>query len=141
MKVPFFRPPIGQAEIDDVVAVLRSDWLTTGPVVQRFENLFAAAVGAQNVVAVNSCTAAMHLAVEALGLGVGDAVLVPTMTFAATAEVVSIESTSRRVDTVSAMASGSAITPPRSVSGGVGLLPARRRPTPLRVASSSTASR
>jgi perosamine synthetase len=88
VNVPFFRPNIGQAEIDEVVEVLRSGWLTTGPRVQRFEQGFAEAVGARYAVAVNSCTAAMHLAVEALGLGVGDAVLVPTMTFAASAEVV-----------------------------------------------------
>lgn len=86
--VPFFRPDIGQAEIDEVVATLRSGWLTTGPRVRRLEQEFAAAVGAEHAVAVNSCTAALHLAVEAMGLQPGDAVLVPTMTFAATAEVV-----------------------------------------------------
>ena len=63
MNVPFFRPNIGQAEIDEVVAVLRSGWLTTGPRVQRFEQAFSEAVGARHAVAVNSCTAAMHLAV------------------------------------------------------------------------------
>ncbi len=88
MKVPFFRPQILDAEIDEVVATLRSGWLTTGPRVRRFEKEFAAAVGAQHAVAVNSCTAALHLALEALGLAGGEAVLVPAMTFAATAEVV-----------------------------------------------------
>jgi perosamine synthetase len=88
MNVPFFRPEIGRAEIDEVVEVLRSGWLTTGPRVKRFEEEFAAAVGAPHAIAVNSCTAALHLAVEALGLKAGDAVLVPTMTFAATAEIV-----------------------------------------------------
>ena len=68
--------------------MLRSGWLTTGPRVRRFEADFAAAVGAPLAVAVNSGTAALHLAVEALGLKPGQAVLVPTMTFAATAEVV-----------------------------------------------------
>ncbi len=87
-SVPFFRPEIGEAEVDEVVAALRSGWLTTGPRVKRFEDEFAAAVGAPHAVAVNSCTAALHLAVEALGLKAGEAVLVPTMTFAATAEVV-----------------------------------------------------
>jgi len=62
--------------------------LTTGPRVKRFEEEFAASVGARHAVAVNSCTAALHLAVEALGLSRGEAVLVPTMTFAATAEIV-----------------------------------------------------
>ena len=88
MNVPFFRPEIGEAEIEEVVAALRSGWLTTGPRVKRFEEEMAAAVGARHAIAVNSCTAALHLAVEALGLRRGQAVLVPTMTFAATAEVV-----------------------------------------------------
>ena len=88
LAVPFFRPDVRQPEIDEVVATLRSGWLTTGPRVKRFEEEFAAAVGAEHAVAVNSCTAALHLAVEALGLAPGAGVLVPTMTFAATAEVV-----------------------------------------------------
>ncbi len=71
-----------------MVETLRSGWLTSGPKVKRFEEEFAANVGAANAVAVNSCTAALHLAVEALGLKAGQRVLVPTMTFAATAEVV-----------------------------------------------------
>ncbi|HWM90803.1 MAG TPA: DegT/DnrJ/EryC1/StrS family aminotransferase [Thermoanaerobaculia bacterium] len=88
MNVPFFRPEISEAEINEVVETLRSGWLTTGPRVKRFEEEFSAAVGAPHAIAVNSCTAALHLAVEALGLKQGQAVLVPTMTFAATAEVV-----------------------------------------------------
>jgi dTDP-4-amino-4,6-dideoxygalactose transaminase len=87
-NVPFFRPDIRQAEIDEVVDTLRSGWLTTGPKVHAFEQSFAAAVHADDALAVNSCTAALHLAVEALGTHPGDAILVPTMTFAATAEVV-----------------------------------------------------
>src|SRR3954462_823031 len=88
MNVPFLRPALGEQEIGEVGATLRSGWLTTGPRVRRFEQEFAAAVGAARAVAVNSCTAALHLAVEALGLQPGQAVLVPAMTFAATAEVV-----------------------------------------------------
>src|SRR5947208_2523970 len=88
MKVPFFRPSITEAEIIEVVTCLRSGWLTTGPLTRRFEEEFAQAVGARHAVALNSCTAALHLAVEALGLRSGQAVLVPTMTFAATAEIV-----------------------------------------------------
>jgi perosamine synthetase len=88
MNVPFFRPSIAEAEIAEVVGCLRSGWLTTGPMTKRFEGAFAEQVGAKHAVAVNSCTAALHLAVEALGLGPGQAVLVPTMTFAATAEIV-----------------------------------------------------
>ncbi len=88
IQVPFLRPFIGEPEIDEMVAVLRSGWLTTGPRVTRFEREFATAVRGAHAIAVNSCTAALHLAVDALGLRAGDAVLVPTMTFAATAEVV-----------------------------------------------------
>lgn len=88
ISVPFFRPQLGDAEVAEVVDTLRSGWLTSGPKVSRFEQEFAARVGAKHAVAVNSCTAALHLAVEALGLRPGQAVLVPTMTFAATAEIV-----------------------------------------------------
>lgn len=88
IQVPFFRPSITEAEIGEVVACLRSGWLTTGQRTKQFETDFAQFVGARHAVALNSCTAALHLAVEALGLGPNQAVLVPTMTFAATAEVV-----------------------------------------------------
>lgn len=88
IQVPFFRPSITEAEIEEVVACLQSGWLTTGERTRRFETDFARFVGAKHAVALNSCTAALHLAVEALGLGPNQAVLVPTMTFAATAEVV-----------------------------------------------------
>lgn len=87
-RVPFFRPTITDNEINEVVSVLQSGWLTTGPKTAQFEKDFSSLVGARYAVAVNSCTAALHLAVEALGLEHGQAVLVPTMTFAATAEVV-----------------------------------------------------
>lgn len=87
-SVPFFRPSLNDAEIQEVVDTLRSGWLTTGPKVKRFETHFAEAVLGRHAVSVNSCTAALHLAVEALGLRPGQGVLVPTMTFAATAEVV-----------------------------------------------------
>ena len=86
-EVPFFQPDLGEAEITEVVAVLRSGWLTTGPRVKQFERDFADAVQAPHALAVNSATAALHLAIEALGIQPGDGVLVPTMTFAATAEV------------------------------------------------------
>ena len=98
LQVPFFRPALQDEEINEVITTLRSGWLTSGPQVQRFEKEFAAAIGARgkgerakdeiHAVAVNSGTAALHLAVEALGLKAGQGVLVPTMTFAATAEVV-----------------------------------------------------
>ncbi|MEQ1762312.1 MAG: DegT/DnrJ/EryC1/StrS family aminotransferase [Pyrinomonadaceae bacterium] len=88
VSVPFMRPELNTAEIAEVIDTLRSGWLTTGPKVKKFENDLGFAVNSKNAIAVNSCTAALHLAVVALGLRVGQAVLVPTMTFAATAEVI-----------------------------------------------------
>lgn len=86
--IPFHRPSIGQEELQAVRQVLESRWLTTGPVAQQFEREFAAFVGCKYAVAVNSCTAALHLALDAAGIAAGDEVLVPSFTFAATAEVV-----------------------------------------------------
>lgn len=88
MRVPFYRPSITDREIEEVVKCLRSGWLTTGAVTRAFEQEFARYVGAKHAIALNSCTAALHLALEAIGVGRDDLVLVPTMTFAATAEVV-----------------------------------------------------
>ena len=88
MEVPFFKASIGQEEIDSVVETLKSGWLTSGPKTQLFEKEFAKAVGTKFAIAVNSATAGLHLALEAIGVGPGDEVLVPAMTFAATAEVV-----------------------------------------------------
>jgi perosamine synthetase len=84
----FHRACIEDDEIDEVVDTLRSGWLTTGPRAKRFEQEFAAYVGAKYAVAVNSATAAMHLALDAIGLKPGDEVIVPAYTFTATAEVV-----------------------------------------------------
>ena len=81
-------PSIGEEEIRSVVETLRSGWLTTGAKVKQFEQDFSAKVGARHAVALNSCTAALHLALEAVGVKAGDEVIVPTMTFAATGEVV-----------------------------------------------------
>ena len=86
--VPFAMPDIGEAEIESVVETLRSGWLTTGPKVRQFEEDFSNYLGCQHAVAVNSATAALHLALAAVGIEADDEVLVPTMTFAATAEVV-----------------------------------------------------
>lgn len=86
--VPFARPDIGEDEVDAVVEVLRSGWLTTGPISKRFEREFAARVGVPHALALNSGTAALHLALEAIGVGPGDEVILPTYTFTATAEVV-----------------------------------------------------
>lgn len=86
--LPFAAPSIGEEEIAEVLDTLRSGWLTSGPKVKRFEEEFAARVGAKYAVAVNSCTAALHLALEAVGVGEGDEVLTTPMTFAATGEVI-----------------------------------------------------
>ena len=86
--IPFARPSIGEAEIDEVSACLRSGWVTTGPMTRRFEAEFAAHVGARHALAVNSATAGLHLVLEAMGVGPGDRVAVPVHTFTASAEVV-----------------------------------------------------
>lgn len=86
--IPFSIPWIGEEEIDAVVDCLRSGWLTSGPRVKQFESEFADFIGVRHAVALNSCTAALHLALEALDVQPGEEVIVPTMTFAATAEVV-----------------------------------------------------
>lgn len=86
--LPFAKPDVDQREIDAVSEVIASGWLTTGPKTREFEATFAARVGAKHAIAVNSATAAMHLALEAAGLQAGDEVITTTMTFAATAEVV-----------------------------------------------------
>ncbi len=84
----FGNPAIEQPEIDEVVDSLKSGWIGTGPKVQRFEGMFKDYKGAKYAVAVNSGTAALHLSMLALGIGPGDEVLVPTMTFAATANAI-----------------------------------------------------
>jgi len=86
--IPFHRPSIGRREIEAVTRVLESKWLTTGPVTHRFEQAFAEYIGTKYALAVNSCTAALQLALDAIGLRPGDEVLLPSYTFTATAEVV-----------------------------------------------------
>jgi dTDP-4-amino-4,6-dideoxygalactose transaminase len=88
--LPFALPEIGEAEIAEVVDTLRSGWLTTGPKTKRFEEDFTAFLGDPSLqsLAVNSATAGLHLALEALGIGPGDEVITTTHTFTATAEVV-----------------------------------------------------
>ncbi len=88
LPIPFYKPSIGEEEINEVVDTLRGGWLTTGPKVKQFESEFSQYLGHHHSIAVNSCTAALHLALEAIGLKAGQTVVVPTMTFAATAEVV-----------------------------------------------------
>lgn len=88
--LPFARPDIGPAEIDAVSAAMRSGWVTTGPKTKEFEQAFTAFLGGNGLqsIAVNSATAGLHLALEALGIGPGDEVIAPTLTFTATVEVV-----------------------------------------------------
>lgn len=87
-KIPYFRPSIGEEEIRAACEVLRSDWLTAGPRVKEFECDFAAFVKAPHTIAVASGTAALLLALEAMGVAPGDEVLVPTMTWATAVAVV-----------------------------------------------------
>jgi perosamine synthetase len=86
--LPYGRQCIDEDDIRAVVEVLRSDWITTGPKVAEFEEAFANFVGAKHAVAVSSGTAALHAAIYAAGIGPGDEVIVPVMTFAATANCV-----------------------------------------------------
>lgn len=73
--LPFAQPDLDGNELPEIRDALASGWVTTGPKTKEFENKFAAAVGARHAVAVNPCTAAMHLALEAVGLQPGDRVL------------------------------------------------------------------
>lgn len=86
--LPYGRQCLDEDDVQAVVSVLRSDWLTTGPKVSAFEEAFAAFVGARDAVAVCNGTAALHAAMYAVGIGPGDEVIVPPMTFAATANCV-----------------------------------------------------
>lgn len=87
--IPFAAPDIDNAEIDAVVETLRSGWMTTGPKTKEFERAFAEFLGGGvHALAVNSATAGLHLAVEAIGIRQGDEVITTTHTFTATAEVI-----------------------------------------------------
>lgn len=83
--IPYGRQWVDEADVEAVVEVLRSDWLTTGPKVAAFEAAFAEVAGTAHAVALSSGTAALHAMIAALGIGPGDEVIVPSMTFAATA--------------------------------------------------------
>ena len=87
--IPFALPEIGEAEISEVIDTLRSGWITTGPKVKVFESNFQKFIGHDvEAIAVNSATAGLHLALESLGVSEGDEVIIPSLTFTATAEVV-----------------------------------------------------
>ena len=88
LTIPFFKPSIGAAEINEIVDILKSGFLSTGSRTKYFEHEFAHYVNQKHGIAVNSGTAALHLALEAIGLKAGQAVVVPTMAFAAIAGVV-----------------------------------------------------
>lgn len=86
--IPYGRQTIDQADIEAVVEVMRSDWLTTGPKVEEFEEAFAESTGAKHAVALSNGTAALHTMMHAIGIGPDEEVIVPAMTFAATANCV-----------------------------------------------------
>ena len=86
--LPVSLPDVGEEEIDEVVDTLRSGWITTGPKTKEFERRFAGYVNARHAIAVNSCTGGLHVALAAAGIGPGDEVIVPTLTFCSTANVV-----------------------------------------------------
>jgi dTDP-4-amino-4,6-dideoxygalactose transaminase len=86
--VDFAPPDLSEREIEEVVAVLRSGWISTGPRVHRFEQAFADYTGSPHALAVNSCTAALHLSLLAAGIGPGDEVVTTPLTFCATANVI-----------------------------------------------------
>lgn len=86
--LPPFRHSIGKAEINEVIDTLNSDWITTGPKTFKFESIFCKTIGSKHAIAVNSCTAALHLSIAALGVGKEDEVITSPFTFAATPEVI-----------------------------------------------------
>ena len=92
--IPVFRPYYDEREEQAVIKVLRSGWIGLGPITEQFEQAFAAKVGARYAVALNSCTAALHIALKLLNVGRGDEVLVPTMTFVSTAMAADYEGAS-----------------------------------------------
>lgn len=84
--LPYCRPDVGEGEIEAVARSMRNGWLTTGPQTAAFERAFARACGVPHAVALNSCTAGLHIALAALGVGPGDEVVTPSLTFAAGAQ-------------------------------------------------------
>ena len=86
--LPFSRPCISEKEISAVTQVIRSGWITTGSKTGEFENAFCKYVGCSGAVALSSATAGMHLALKALGIGPGDEVITPSMTWVSTANLI-----------------------------------------------------
>src|SRR5690606_38857295 len=87
-RVPLFDLNYGPEEEEAVLNVLRSRWLTMGPVTADFEAAFARAIGIKHAIAVSNCTEALHLACRLLGIGAGDEVIVPSLSFVASANAV-----------------------------------------------------
>lgn len=87
-EIPFHKSYITEDEVSEVLDSLRSGWITMGPKTIKFEKQFGEYIGSTNAVSMNSCTAGLHLALKAIGLKEGDEVIVPAITFTATAEVV-----------------------------------------------------
>ena len=86
--IPYGKQSIDNEDLDSVIEVLKSDWLTTGPKIEEFERSFSNYVGSKFSIALNSGTAALHSVMYAIGIKNGDEVIVPTMTFAATANCI-----------------------------------------------------
>jgi dTDP-4-amino-4,6-dideoxygalactose transaminase len=118
MEIPFHKPYISEEEIAEVVDTLKSGWITMGPKTIRFEEEFAGYLSSKYAIAVNSGTAALHLAVKAIDLRPGDEVIIPTTTFTATGEVICygnavpvIVDVERETHNISVAAIEKAITP------------------------------
>src|SRR5512135_2151697 len=88
--LPLNRPSIGEAEISAVTECLKSRWITTGPQCAGFEERFQTLTGARHAVSVVSATAGMHLVLMALGIGPGDEIITPSMTFASTVNMIAL---------------------------------------------------
>ena len=88
--LPFSRPSIGDAEINKVVACLKSGWITTGALCKEFEDKFCALTSAKQAVALNSATAGMHITLSALNIGAGDEIITPSLTFASTMNMIAL---------------------------------------------------
>src|SRR5438093_2246987 len=88
LNVPITKPALGEAEARAPFDSIKSGWVTQGPKVAEFEKIVAAHVGAKHAVATTSCTTGLHLALHAAGVGKGDEVIVPSLTFIASANVV-----------------------------------------------------
>ena len=89
-NLPLSRPTLGEEEIREIIDVIQSGWITSGPRAKRFEEEFSRYVGARHAVAVNSCTAALHVALLAHGIGPGDEVVTSSMTWSATANMIEV---------------------------------------------------